>query len=197
MTKIVIVYHSQNGHTLRQAEAVRSGAESVDGTEILFLSAEEAGERLDELDLADAIIFGCPTYMGNISAGLKVFLEKAAVKWFTQAWKDKIAGAFTNASHFSGDKVNTLVGLMINAMQHGMIFVSLGMLPASNVPGAMKTLVGPGPDALNRVDGSIGPMASSFEVEASEAPSHGDIETARAYGRRLAEITAQFVRGRA
>ena len=33
------------------------------------------------------------------------------------------AGAFTNSSSFSGDKLNTLVGLLINAMQHGMIYV--------------------------------------------------------------------------
>ncbi|MFH0180305.1 hypothetical protein ACIA6D_18175 [Streptomyces cacaoi] len=39
-------------------------------------------------------------------------------------------------------------------------------------------------------------MATSFEVPAGEAPSKGDLETAEAYGRRVAEITAQFVRGR-
>ena len=50
---------------------------------------------------------------------MKKFIEAAAKKWFTLAWKDKIAGAFTNSSSFSGDKLNTLVGLFINAMQHG------------------------------------------------------------------------------
>ncbi len=60
-------------------------------------SVEEAAERLDELDAADAIIFGCPTYMGSMSAGMKTFIEIAAKKWFTLAWKDKIAGAFTKS----------------------------------------------------------------------------------------------------
>ena len=41
------------------------------------------------------------------------------------AWKDK---TFTNSSSFSGDKLNTLVGPVINAMQPGMIFVGLGMI---------------------------------------------------------------------
>jgi NAD(P)H dehydrogenase (quinone) len=196
MTKVAIVYHSQGGHTRLQAEAVRRGAAAVEGTQVVFLTAEEASDRLEDLDACDAIIFGCPTYMGNVSAGMKAFQEKAVGRWFTQAWKDKIAGAFTNSSNFSGDKLNTLVGLMINAMQHGMIFVGLGMLPATNEPDMMRTLEGPGPDALNRVDGSIGPMAVSFTAPTGEAPPQGDIATAEAYGRRIAEITAQFDRGR-
>jgi NAD(P)H dehydrogenase (quinone) len=52
---------------------------------------------------------------------MKSFIEAAAKKSFALAWKDKITGAFTNSSSFSGDKLNTLVGLVINAMQHGMI----------------------------------------------------------------------------
>jgi hypothetical protein len=38
-------------------------------------------------------------------------------------------------------------------------------------------------------------MASSFQVDTPEAPSKGDIETAELYGKRVAEITLQFVRG--
>jgi NAD(P)H dehydrogenase (quinone) len=86
------------------------GAQKVSGVSVITYTAEEAAAKLDELDGADAIIFGCPTYMGNMSAGMKAFIEAAAVKWFSLAWKDKIAGAFTNSSSFSGDKLNTLVG---------------------------------------------------------------------------------------
>src|ERR1700686_4032384 len=119
--------------------------------------------------------------MGNMSADMKKFIEVAAKKWLTLAWKDKIAGAFTNSSSFSGDKLNTLVGLVINAMQHGMIFVGLGMLPSSNKPEELKQVVGPGPDAHNRVGSFVGPMASSFQVQPPDAPAKGDIETAEAY----------------
>lgn len=196
MEKVVIVYHSGFGHTKVQAEAVHAGAASVPGVEAILMTSDEAIEKLDSLDQADAIIFGCPTYMGSISAEMKKFIEVAAKKWFTLAWKDKIAGAFTNSSNFSGDKLNTLVGLLINAMQHGMIFVSLGMLPLANDPEAAKSVAGPGPDVHNRVSGSIGPMSASFQVPAPDAPSKGDLETAEAYGKRVAEITQQFARGR-
>jgi len=92
--------------------------------------------------------------------------------------EDKIAGAFTNSSSFSGDKLNTLVGLVINTMQHGMIFVGLGMLPSANKPGDMTETSGPKPDAHNRVGSFIGPMSASFQVQPPDAPSKGDLETA-------------------
>lgn len=196
MSKIVIVYHSGFGHTKLQAEAVHRGASNVDGIEAILLTSAEAIEQLDELDDADGIIFGCPTYMGNISAEMKRFIEEGAKKWFTLAWKDKVAGAFTNSSSFSGDKLNTLIGLVVNAMQHGMIFVGTGMFPAANAPETMNNIEGPGPEVQNRVGSFIGPMSASFQVDSPTAPCKGDLETAEAYGQRVANITLQFVRGR-
>ncbi|MGP1382572.1 MAG: NAD(P)H-dependent oxidoreductase [Thainema sp.] len=197
MNKLFVIYHSGYGHTKQQAEAVYKGAAGVDGIDAELITTEDAIARLDDLDSADAMIFGCPTYMGNISAKMKEFIEVAAKKWFTQAWSNKIAGAFTNSSSFSGDKLNTLVGLMINAMQHGMIYVGTGMMPAASDPDSMNSLAGPGPDVMNRVGSFAGAMATSFQVDPPGAPSPGDLATAEAYGKRVAEITLQFVRGRA
>jgi NAD(P)H dehydrogenase (quinone) len=196
MTKITVIYHTTYGHIKAQAEAVHRGAQSVPSASAQLYTVEEATARLDELDAADAIIFGCPTYMGNMSAGMKAFLETAAKKWFTLAWKDKVAGAFTNSSSFSGDKLNTLLGLVINAMQHGMIFVGLGMMPSANRPDEMNTVSGPDPKAHNRVGSFVGPMSASFQVNPPAAPPKGDMETAEAYGRRVAEITSQLNKGR-
>ncbi|MBX7220508.1 MAG: flavodoxin family protein [Blastocatellia bacterium] len=197
MAKVYVVYHSGFGHTKLQAEAVHAGAAGVDGVEAFLLTTEEATSRLDELDGADAIIFGCPTYMGNLSADMKKFLEAAARKWFTQSWKDKIAGAFTNSSSFSGDKLNTLVGLFINSMQHSMIYVGTGMLPAASDPDSMNSETGPGPEVQNRVGSFVGPAAASFQVKPPAAPPKGDLETASLYGQRVATITLQFLKGRA
>ena len=97
---------------------------------------------------------------------------------------------------FSGDKLNTLVGLVINAMQHGMIYVGLGMLPSANQPEGMQSTAGPGPDALNRVGSFMGPMSASFQIHPPDAPLPGDLETARLYGARVAEVTVQLANGR-
>jgi NAD(P)H dehydrogenase (quinone) len=192
MSRIVIVYHSGFGHTKAQAEAVLRGAASLDGAQAELWTTEEATQRLDDLDQVDAIIFGCPTYMGNVSAEMKKFMEVAVKKWFTQSWQGKVAGAFTNSASFAGDKLNTLMGLMVNAMQHGMIYVGTGMLPASNDPESMNRVDGPGPEALNRVGSSVGPMAASFQVSPPEAPPKGDLDTAEAYGRRVAAVAAKL-----
>jgi len=192
MAIVATVYHSGFGHTKLQAEAVHRGTASVKGIEARLYTSAEAIEKLDELDAADAIIFGCPTYMGSMSAEMKKFIEVAAKKWFTKAWKDKVAGAFTNSSSFSGDKLNTLLGLVINAMQHGMIYVGLGMMPAASDRDSMNSVTGPGPEVLNRVGSFTGPMAASFQVQPGDAPAAGDIATAETYGVRVALITLKL-----
>jgi NAD(P)H dehydrogenase (quinone) len=197
MAIVYTVYHSGFGHTKLQAEAVHRGAGLVSGIQANIRTTQEASANLDELDAADAIIFGCPTYMGNMSAEMKKFIEVAASKWFTLAWKDKIAGAFTNSSSFSGDKLNTLLGLVINAMQHGMIYVGTGMLPAANRPEDMQSIAGPSPEALNRVGSFTGAMSASFQVAPPSAPVQGDIQTAEAYGKRVAEITLRWTKAKA
>jgi hypothetical protein len=92
MVKIAIVYHRTSGHTKFQSGAVHRGAQSFSAAPSAFYTVEEATARVDELDAADAIIFGCPTYMRSMSAGVKTFLEAAAEKWFTLAWKEKVPG---------------------------------------------------------------------------------------------------------
>jgi len=95
---------------------------------------------------------------------------------------------------FGCDKLNTLIGLVINAMQHGMIYVGTGMLPSANRPEDMQQITGPSPEALNRVGSFTGPMSASFQVTPPHAPVPGDIQTAEAYGKRIAEITRRWVK---
>ena len=78
-------------------------------------------------------------------------------------------------------------------MQHGMIYVSLGLLPSANRPDDFQSPNGPAPDAQNRVGSFIGPMSASFQVNPPNAPVKGDLETAEIYGARVATITSQSV----
>ena len=110
MKKIVIAHHSGYGHTRRQAEAVLAGAQSVAGAEAQLLDVtaiDDAGWT--QLAAADAIIFGAPTYMGGASGDFKKFADASCKPWSAQAWKDKIAGGFTNSASLNGDKYNTLM----------------------------------------------------------------------------------------
>ena len=77
MKKIAIVYASRYGHTKLLAEHVASGAASVDDSEVVLYTVEEAEKSLAQLDIADAIILGTATYMGSMASELKHFMEAA------------------------------------------------------------------------------------------------------------------------
>lgn len=182
MSKIVIVYHSGYGHTKRVAETVAAGAEG----QLLAIDADgnlsEGG--WDQLAAADAIIFGSPTYMGNVSWQFKKFADASSKAWFTRAWQDKVFGGFSNSASFSGDKAVSLIAMQTLASQHGGIWVSLGLLPA-NSKAAQRT-------DLNNLGGSVGLLVQSpADASVDEIPQ-GDLDTARAYGKRVAAITARL-----
>lgn len=193
MVKIAIVYHSSDSHTHRIAQAVHCGAASIDAVHSDLITAQAAIERLDELDRADAIIFGCPTYMGGISAAMKAFVDASVVKWAESAWKDKVAGAFTTSGSLSGDNLHTLMGLIVNALQHGMIYVGVTTRAAENELDTLTRADGPGASARNRTGVSLGVAGTSFGLNAPASPGSGDLETAEAYGKRVAKITCRLV----
>jgi NAD(P)H dehydrogenase (quinone) len=191
--RIAIVYHSGYGHTARQAEAVKAGAEDVAGVETLLLTVEEARTRWDDLGRADAIIFGAPTYMGGASAPFKAFLDATshAVMAKGFAWRDKIAAGFTNSGARAGDKLATLIQIALFAAQHGMHWISLGLPPANNSTKGSE-------QDLNRLGFWLGAGAQSNSDEGPDlAPPPADLATARHLGQRVAAATLQFVRGRA
>src|SRR5262245_31628972 len=95
MSNIAIVYHSGFGHTKALAEAVAKGAETVSGAKVSLIEVTEAEAREAELDVADAIIFGSPTYMGGVSAEFAKFKDWTAKRWMDGRWRDKLAAGFT------------------------------------------------------------------------------------------------------
>jgi NAD(P)H dehydrogenase (quinone) len=186
MPRIVIAYHSGYGHTKRVADAVLEGAAGVPGTIARALdvaSIDDAGWA--ELADADAIVFGAPTYMGGPSGSFKVFADASSKAWFTQAWKDKVAGGFTCSLSMSGDKFSTLSYFVTLAMQHGMVWVGTATMPAQAQGD---------PAAVNRLGSYLGVMAQADNVPPEQSPPQGDLDYARAYGRRIAEKTRELRR---
>jgi NAD(P)H dehydrogenase (quinone) len=178
MTKVVVVHHSGYGHTQRVAQSVADGAEG----ELLAIDAE--GNLPDggweKLAAADAIIFGTPTYMGSPSWQFKKFADASSKAWYSREWQDKVFGGFTNSASFNGDKQVTLIALQTLASQHGGIWVSLGLLP-SNTKGATR-------NDINNLGGSVGLLVQSPSDASVEEIPQGDLDTAKKYGRRVAEI---------
>jgi NAD(P)H dehydrogenase (quinone) len=192
MPAVAVVYFSAQGHTHQLAEAVAEGARGVAGTtvELVRLVGSDIVEgrwknpaALATLAAADAIVFGTPTYMGGYSAQFKAFVDTASEVWAAQGWKDKLAAAFTHSQNMSGDKLNTLQGTWVNAMQHGMIWVS----PALKVEGF-------GADQVNRLGSYGGVMAQTPWGQADV--TDGDRKSAAALGQRVAEVAARWVKGK-
>jgi multimeric flavodoxin WrbA len=190
MTTIAIAFHSGYGHTRRQAEAVLAGAASVSGAAAKLYPVDALDEaQWAELDAADAIIFGAPTYMGSASAKFKEFMDASSKRWFTQAWKNKVAAGFTTSASQSGDKLNTLIQLMVFANQQAMIWVGLDIMPGNN---SSKGSV----DDLNRLGSFSGAMAQANADQGAEAMLESDLKTAERLGARVAETAAALMRGR-
>lgn len=190
MSKTVsVVYHSGYGHTAKVAEAVAAGAKLAADTTVHLLKADTLTDaEWETLDKSDAIIMGAPTYMGGVSAPFKAFIDASSKRWFTFAWKDKIAAGFTNSASYSGDKLASLQQLMILAMQQGMIWVGNAEMPPQL--GGTDTMP---MDAINRVGSFSGLMTQSNALSGADiVPPSGDIETAKRFGKRVAEITAKF-----
>ncbi len=181
MTHVVVVYHSGYGHTQRMAQAVADGA----GAELLAIDADgnlpEGG--WDTLAAADAIIMGSPTYMGMVSWQFKKFADASSKVWFTQGWKDKLFAGFTNSAAMNGDKGSTLHYLFTLAMQHSGLWVSQGLMPSSS-----KAAQRNDPNYLGSYGGA---MAQSPTDAGAGEMAQGDLDNARAFGQRVADVAGR------
>jgi NAD(P)H dehydrogenase (quinone) len=198
--KILIVYYSLYGHTLKIARAVEEGARSVEGTEVMLRRVEEfdivlkktANDphltqlredqkdipvcTLDDLRAADGAIFGSPTRYGNMTAQMKQLIDSTASLWLKGEMEGKPAGVFTSTASTHGGQETTLISMMIPLLHLGMLIVGV---PYS-VQGMIHTEARGGtPYGATTIAGAKGELQ----------PQEGDLVIARALGKRVAEVT--------
>ncbi|MEO1063242.1 MAG: flavodoxin family protein [Actinomycetota bacterium] len=195
MTRLSLIFHSGFGHTARAADAVRRGAERVDGVDVEAFEITAAQidpehgwgdeEVLEALTASDGIVFGAATYMGMVSWQFKAFAYATGRFWMTNGWQDKIAGGFTASSFPAGDKSSTIDYLSTLAAQLRMVWVG----PAA--PSSNLTQDGRGIDPFGYYKG-VGLLGGRPDAE---LPTAGDLLTAELYGTRLAEATVRWTVG--
>ncbi|MHA3054000.1 flavodoxin family protein [Acinetobacter sp. ANC 4633] len=183
MAKVAVVYFSGYGHTKVVAETFANEIAAQ------LIAIDQNGDiqeaDWETLNQADAIVFGAPTYMGTAPWQFKKFADATSKAWFTQAWKDKVFAGFTNSASFNGDKQVTLIQLQTLASQHGGLWVSLGLLPANTKAATRQD--------INNLGGSVGLLVQSpADASVDEIPS-GDLDTAKAYAKRVLAITEKLV----
>jgi NAD(P)H dehydrogenase (quinone) len=197
--KVVIIYYSATGTTYALARAIEEGAKEA-GAEVRFrkvheLAPEEAIKSNegwaahsletqnveeasnDDLEWADAIIFGTPTRYGLPTAQLKQFIDGTGGLWAKGALVNKVCSSFTSTGTAHGGQETTIVNLNTTFYHWGAL------------------IVGPGyADPIQFQAGN--PYGTSFTSNnGALKPDEVALAAARFQGRRVSEVAAQFRSG--
>ena len=198
--KVAIIYYSQTGTTFELAKAVEEGARAA-GAETRLLKVKEtapdevwqgnenwkkhqdetdhiAEATNDDLEWADAVIFGTPTRYGLPSAQLKNFIDQTGSLWAKGALVNKIGSSFTTTATAHGGQEATILAINTAFYHWGMIIVSPAYVEASQFQ-------------------SGNPYGASFTSNNAQLDPDEVAQTAgRLQGRRVAEVAAQFLKGK-
>ena len=116
--RVLIAYHSLTGNTERLAYGVAEGAKRVPGTVVIVKKVAEVSKQ--DLEAADGIILGAPTYFANVPGTMKAVLD-------TWNWKmkvdftDKAGGAFATAGGQVGGKEHVVISLLLFMIHNRMV----------------------------------------------------------------------------
>lgn len=172
---MAVIYHSNYGHTKRVAEAVVTGArQQLPESQAKAVDVHDVD--WDFVDQADLLVFGSAVYMGSVTAGFKTFMDETSNRWYHRKWEGKWAAGFANSGGLSGDKLAALQQICLYAMQHGMNWIGLPLMPTGHET-----------HDLNRLSSFLGLMTQSLDGPPEVTPGEGDIDTAIWFGNHLAK----------
>jgi len=117
--KISILYHSESGNTKKIARIISEGARSAGNIEALAMSIDEIDETF--LNASDAVIFGCPTYLGTFTWQMKKFLDTSRIRL-----SGKLGAVFVTARYIGGGGDVAELGLVGHLLVKGMLVYSGG-----------------------------------------------------------------------
>lgn len=199
MANVAIIYYSSTGTTYQLAKAVEEGARAA-GAETRLLKVREtapeaavnsnekwkehveetrdiAEASVDDLKWADAIIFGTPTRYGGATSQLRAFIDQTGGLWASGALVNKIGSSFTSTATPHGGQEGTILALNTVFYHWGSIVVAPGYA-----------------DPIQFRSGN--PYGVSFTSQnGTVSPDETALDAARFQGRRVAEVTAQFLKG--
>ena len=198
--KVAIIYYSQTGTTYELAKAVEEGARQSGAETRLLKVKETAPDEVwqgnenwkkhyhettdvkvatnDDLEWADALIFGTPTRYGLPSAQLKNFIDQTGSLWAKGALVNKIGSSFTTTATAHGGQEQTILAINTAFYHWGMIIVAPGYVEASQFQAG-------------------NPYGASFTSNNAQLdPDEVALTAGRLQGRRVAEVAAQFIKGK-
>jgi len=200
--KVHVIFHSLYGHIWKMAEAVAEGAREVKGAEVRvfqvqetlsedvlkMMNALEARKQfahvpvatIDDLAVADAVIFGTPTRFGNMSAQMRAFLDSTGRLWMNGSLIGKAGSVFTSSATQHGGQESTILSFHITLLHQGMVIVGLPYSEARQM--TMGEITGGTPYGASTIAGGDG----------SRQPSENELAMARFQGRHVAQIAKKL-----
>jgi NAD(P)H dehydrogenase (quinone) len=197
MPNVAIIYYSSTGTNEATAKAVAEGAKAagaevrvrlvtetapaaaIDSNpkwrEFVDRTAKEPRASLDDLEWADAIVFGTPTRFGNVAAQLKQFMDTSGGLWFQGKLANKVYAAFTSAMNTHGGQESTLLALYTTIYHFGGYIVTPGYTDKSVFAS------GGNPYGVSVTTGQAG-----------NGPTDADLAHAQYLGKRVTEVAAKL-----
>ncbi len=117
MTKILVIYDSKTGNTEKMAFAIAEGVKKVGEITVEIKRIDET--KLEDLQVADGIIVGSPTYFGQMSAKIKDLFDRSVD--IHRRLEGKVGAAFTNSGGTASGAETTLLSILQAMLIHGMI----------------------------------------------------------------------------
>ena len=115
--KVLVIYDSRTRNTEKMAYAVAEGARQIENVEVVLKKVDDA--TVKDLEWADAILAGSPTYYGQMSAKMKAFFDKSVE--IHGKLEGKVGAAFTSSGGTATGAETTLLSIIEAMLIHGMI----------------------------------------------------------------------------
>ena len=169
--RVLVAYHSVTGNTEKMAEGVVEGVKRRPGVVVSLKNVDEVTKQ--DLESADGIILGGPTYYGTLPGKMKVVIDDWSWKMKVD-FTDKVGGAFSTGGGQVGGKEFVVVSLMMFMLSNRMVVV--GPLYRNDKTGS--------------VWGEVGAAAMTGPLD--PGVSEGELDSARRLGERVARLAAKL-----
>lgn len=199
---VYVIFYSLYGHTYKMGLSIAEGAKSIEGANVkLFqvpelinddviekIGAKSAKQTFshiptilpNELENADAIIFGTPTRFGNMASQMKNFLDQTGGLWAKGALIGKVGSVFTSTGTQHGGQETTITTFHTVLIHHGMIIVGLPYAASGLLN--MNEITGGSPYGAGCLAGADG----------KREPSQNELNLAKFQGMHVAKLTKKL-----
>ena len=169
--RILIAYYSRTGNTEKMARGVVEGTKRVPGANTVLRKIGEVSK--EDLNAADGIILGCPTYFANIPGEMKKSIDDWNWKMKVD-FTDKVGGAFATAGGRTGGQGHVVVSLLMFMLHNRMVVA--------------------GPLYQNQTTGSVWAESGAVAVTGPLDPgvSEAEIDGAKRLGERVARLATKL-----